>query len=297
MISIDKVFGGAHLNVIKKNNDSIIESNFTNQALMLLDRDATLSPNGNLQELLENWVGCNSTERAQLVDEWKNIKAPKRFQPPIFQAPIIDGARVMIAGSRRYLEPSEERYPIPAMLKFSTAFGSPENNILLPEVSDRWDVDAVLGAVIGRNLFRADIKEARSAIVGYTLIADVTDRLRFDAEAKTNNGLMSKNYRSLSTIGPCVWLPFTQDERVGRITLRINGLESQSFEMDDLLWSAGEIASWWSASKLLPGDIIGLGPAIHRKGSGMIPPNSIKAGDNIEVFCKKIGALKMSVAT
>jgi 2-keto-4-pentenoate hydratase/2-oxohepta-3-ene-1,7-dioic acid hydratase in catechol pathway len=124
----------------------------------------------------------------------------------------------------------------------------------------------------------------------------VTDRARFTEEARTNNGLMAKNHKGLSGIGPCIWLPDARDATPGRATLRLDGRELQSFHLNDLVWTAGEVAAWWSAARLVPGDMIGLGPAILRGGHARIPPVRISGGERIEISCEEVGVLELRIA-
>ena len=212
-------------------------------------------------------------------------------------SPLPDRARVLVLGSRRFPTAPTTDMPLAAMLKFRTAFTEPDSVIALPDSSNRWDVDVVLGAVLGHSVFRANEQEAADAIAGWCLILDVTERDRFEAEAKTNNGLMSKNHRGLSAIGPCIWIPDQEGQAPGPVELRINGETKQRFSLGDLSFSAARAIAHWSASRLGPGDVIGLGPAIWREGSAALPPAPIKAGDRIEAHCAEIGSLGLHVAT
>jgi acylpyruvate hydrolase len=228
-----------------------------------------------------------------------------RYQPQVgasgahvdgcrFVPPIIDRARVLIAGSRRFPVAVPEA-PVVAMLKFKSAFANPRSAIELPDISARWDVDAAVGVVVGKSAFRIGANQTHHHVAGFTLIADVTDRGRFEAEARTNNGLMSKNHRRASALGPIIWIPEQPDHEPGAVELRVNGELKQRFELADLLWRAADVLSAWSAAKLLPGDMLGLGPAILRAGPSEMPPAAIKPGDTIEVTCPQIGALRVSV--
>ena len=210
-------------------------------------------------------------------------------------APLLEGTRVLLAGSRRFPGALGENDPFVAMPKFRSAFADPGAEIALLDVSDRWDVDAVVGVVVGRHAFRVGANEANRFIAGYTLIADVTDRARFEAEAKTNNGLMAKNHRGLSALGPVVWIPDESDHVPGVVELRINGAVKQKFSLSELAWRANEVIAAYSVCPLFPGDIIGLGPAILRKGAQDLPPAPLKRGDAIAIDCAEIGGLRLQV--
>ncbi len=253
---------------------------------------SSVSPEGGLCALLESWNSLDASSRVE-IDEW--ARGGLDIEDAHIVAPLADRARVLMAGSRRFAEPLKDNAPVVAMLKYKSAFADPAATIELPDLADQWDVDAVIGAIVGKSAFRLDAAAATDTIVGFTLIADVTDRARFEEEARTNNGLMAKNHRGVSALGTIVWLPEDPAAQPSRVEMRINGELRQAFSLDDLFWTVGDLASRWSASTLLPGDMIGLGPAILRDGHQKCPPAKIVAGDVIEISCAEIGTLRVTI--
>ena len=248
-------------------------------------------PDGSLAALLSGWSGSDENLRQRHANVSQTFKAERIL------APVVDRAKILIAGARRDPGPPSLDKPITAMLKFKSAFADPDSIAALPDVTESWDVDAVLGVVLGKSAFRASREQAQDCIAGFTLIADVTDRARCDVEARTNNGLLAKNHRGLSSIGPCIWLPDATSADLGPIELLVNGDVKQRFTLADLAWSAADVIATWSAAKLFPGDVIGLGPGILRVGPGAMPPCPIKPGDSIEVRCGEIGSLRLAFAS
>ena len=248
-------------------------------------------PDGSLAALLSDWSGINENHRQ------KHASVSQAFKAERILAPVVDRAKILIAGGRRDPGPPALDKPITAMLKFKSAFADPDSIVALPDMTERWEVDAVLGVVVGKSAFRVSRDEALDCIAGFTLIADVTDRDRCEVEARTNNGLLGKNHRGVSSIGPCIWLPDTTSADPGQIELLVNGDVKQHFTLADLAWSAADVIATWSAAKLFPGDVIGLGPGILRDGPGAMPPCVIKPGDRIEVRCGEIGSLRLAFAS
>ena len=262
--------------------------------LQAFDHVSGVSPDGGFCALLESWNALDASSRVE-IDEWARGGADVENIRTV--APIVDRSRILIAGSRRFAEPLQDNAPVVAMLKFKSAFADPTTEIALPDVSTRWDVDAVIGAIVGKSIFRLDSAAAADAIAGFVIMADVTDRARFEEEARTNNGLMAKNHFGASSIGPVVWLPDDPAVLPGTIEMHVNGELKQSLSLQDLFWTVGDIASRWSASTLSPGDIIGLGPAILREGQTKCPPAALHAGDVVAISCPEIGALRFTVGS
>jgi 2-keto-4-pentenoate hydratase/2-oxohepta-3-ene-1,7-dioic acid hydratase in catechol pathway len=153
----------------------------------------------------------------------------------------------------------------------------------------------VLVAILGRPASRASEASAQRAVVGFTLMAEITDRTMFDEEARTNNSLFSKNRLGLSPFGPCIWIAGPRElAPETEVTLTVNGALRQRFVVGDFAHNVVDAVRAWSRVVLNPGDAVGLGAAIARPSSDnqVDSPVPIAAGDTIEVACAPIGVLR-----
>ena len=216
-------------------------------------------------------------------------------------APVPPDAKIIVMGGRAPLKETggpEAGACIAGHAKFPSALADPGQPLRLPEGGGAFDADGVLGLVIGRRTGRIGAVDAAASVVGYTLLLDVTDRARAEAEAETNNGLMAKNRRGLSPMGPCIWIPeAAPDPEEIVVTLRLNGELRQSFTLADMAFGGGEVIAAWSPSVLRPGDVLGFGAAIVDPGRAteLETPVPIQPGDVIELSAEAIGGLRAEV--
>ena len=218
-----------------------------------------------------------------------------------FRKPIEPGSKVIVAGCRDPVSripagTTGER--ITGFVKFASALADPGAPIRLPESGGVFDADATLGIVIGKRAGRISASEAPAFVAGFTLLVDITNRQKFQEECRTNNNLLAKNYRSLSPLGPCIWIPVDgQIPRTTEVSLKLNGQVHQQFSLEELSYGIGEMVSAWSRLILAPGDVLGMGAAIARPrpGKSFQSPVPIRPGDILEVESEAIGALKVEI--
>jgi 2-keto-4-pentenoate hydratase/2-oxohepta-3-ene-1,7-dioic acid hydratase in catechol pathway len=219
----------------------------------------------------------------------------------VLRKPIESCSKVIIVGHRAPISrnPREtEGMMVSGFLKFASSLADPGAKIRLPRSDGIFDVDAVLGVVIGKRAERISKDKSLSCIAGFTLLVDVTDRKTFEIECGTNNNLMAKNRPNLSAIGPCIRIATNVDlDRIIEVTLRLNGEVRQQFTLGDLVYGVKEMVSAWSRLTLEPGDVLGLGATIARPrpGNTLESPVPIKPGNLIEVESPTIGRLKVEV--
>jgi len=221
--------------------------------------------------------------------------------PPLLKPLDPDGKILLTEGSVALARSNDQR---PAKMvvgfsKFATSLADPEAAIRLGDRAARYDVEAALAAVIGRPANRLSERDAARAIVGFTLLAEVTQRDMFEAEARTNNSLFAKNYAGLSPLGPAIWIGGMADlNPAADVTLSVNGSVRQRFAPGDFAHGVTEAARAWSRVVLAPGDMVALGAAIcrPRPGNEVDSPIPIAPGDRIEVAHPQVGALRARIA-
>ncbi len=258
------------------------------------------APQAPLSQVLSHMTKIGSSGRRKL--EGALDKRSNGTAAPAFVKPIDPLAKIFLTEARVAFSKSNDQE---AALKWVTGFSlfesattNPGATVKLPDPSAPYDIEATLVAVLGQQANRVNGSAASRSIVGYTLMAQITNRTMFDREWKTSNNLFAKNGYELSPIGPAIWvaganelLPATE------ITLTINGQQRQRFTVADFAHSIANATKAWSRCGLETGDMVALGAAICRSQNGneVDSPITIKPGDKIEVACAPIGTLAATI--
>lgn len=161
--------------------------------------------------------------------------------------------------------------------------------LVVPRISSQLDYEVELAFVIGRGGRHIPVSGALDHIAGFTCFQDASVR---DIQLK-HSLAAGKNFLATGGCGP--WI-VTRDEipDPGHLFLktRVNGVELQNGNTDDLIFDVPTIISYISSiTKLAPGDIIATGTP---KGVGFTrkPPIWLKPGDDVEIEVQGIGVLR-----
>lgn len=236
------------------------------------------------------------------IERALDARRPDAAPAPALRAPVAPDAKLLLTEGSLALSRSNDQRPagmVVGFSKFATAFAAPGAAIRLPDPAARYDVEAVLAAVIGRPAARLSASAAARSIVGFTLMAEITHRDIFETEARTNNSLYAKNCPGLSPLGPAIWVAGAAElDPATEISLTHNGTVRQSFTVGDFAHDVTSAVKAWSRVVLEPGDMVALGAAIARPRSGNAVdlPVPIAPGDRIAVACPAIGVLEATIA-
>jgi 2-keto-4-pentenoate hydratase/2-oxohepta-3-ene-1,7-dioic acid hydratase in catechol pathway len=248
---------------------------------------------------LSRLSALGSSGRKKLERALGSAKQP--IASPALAAPIDPLAKILLTEGRVALARSNDQLPAKmdvGFSKFASACAAPGAALRLPDPGARYDVEAVLVAVLGKEAARVSAGEATRSIVGFTLMAEITNRDMFDREWKTSNNLYAKNHRGLTPLGPSIWVASPSElDPATEITLSINGAVKQRFAVSDFAHSIANATKAWSRTVLEPGDMVALGAAISkpRSGNEVDSPVEIKIGDKIDVACAPIGTLNATI--
>ncbi|HKT17396.1 MAG TPA: fumarylacetoacetate hydrolase family protein [Stellaceae bacterium] len=235
-------------------------------------------------------AGRRKLERA-LAGRQNGIASPALLKP------IDPLAKILLTEGRVALSRSNDQLPAKMVVgfsKFQTALADPGAQIRLPDPQAQYDIEAVLAVVLGKPAARVSARDAAGAVIGFTLMAEVTDRTMFEREWRTSNSLFAKNRLGLSPLGPCILIAGLGElDPAADIALAVNGIERQRFAAADFAHGIAQATKAWSRAVLEPGDMVALGAAIARPrpGNEVDSPIPIAAGDRIEVACAPIGVL------
>lgn len=219
--------------------------------------------------------------------------APQRMDVRL-GSPVTRPSKIICLGKNYPEHAREGGFDMPAapllFCKTPNALTGPFDPVLLPRSSDQIDWEVELAVVIGKGGKRIPASRAFDHVAGYTVMNDVSGRRAQFAHSQWFRG---KSFDTFAPLGPAL---VTTDE-IGdvqdlRLTAKVNGRLMQEGNTREMLFKIETIIADVSEDiTLAPGDIISTGtPA----GVGIFrdPPVVLKAGDEVECWVEKIGALR-----
>lgn len=202
--------------------------------------------------------------------------------------PILPTSKIICIGKNyadRAAEMGGELPPEPLIfLKPTTSVIGPNEQIMLPKISERVDHEGELAIVIGS--IAKDVSEENYADViwGYTIANDVTAR---DIQNKDVQWTRAKSFDTFCPLGPWIETEFVPDGQI--LETRVDQEVRQLASVDLLIHKVPKIIQHVSqAMTLLPGDIILTGTP-----AGIGP---IESGQTVEISIEGIGTLSNPVA-
>lgn len=211
----------------------------------------------------------------------------------------VAGVRHFIAVGLNYTDHAiETDTPIPdqpvIFSKAPSCIVGPHDDVQMPPACTTLDWEAEIAVVIGEHAFELPEEDALSAVAGYMICHDVSDR-----DSQINRGgqwIKGKSSPSFGPLGP--WLA-TADEVLDPQTLNlwltVNGVTRQSGSTAKMIFPFGYLISYISKFMALePGDVITTGTP-HGVGLGMKPPVYLKPGDVVELGADGLGRQRQNV--
>jgi acylpyruvate hydrolase len=179
--------------------------------------------------------------------------------------------------------------------KYRRALIGPNDPIVLPDpaISAEVDWEGELAIVIGRSVRLAGDREAAAAIVGFTVVNDVSMR---DWQMRTSQFLAGKTFEGSTPVGPCLVTTDEIGDGLGLdITTELSGVVKQSSNTRELVFSPIDIVVDLSKVMTLdPGDIIATGTP-SGVGRARTPPEFMAAGDTLVTTVAGIGELRNEI--
>jgi 2-keto-4-pentenoate hydratase/2-oxohepta-3-ene-1,7-dioic acid hydratase in catechol pathway len=179
--------------------------------------------------------------------------------------------------------------------KFNTALNYHGGSInVTEEDAQRFDYEAELVIVLGRQARNVSEADAASYIFGYCTGNDFTAR---DLQSRSSQWMLGKSLDGAAPMGP--WL-VTADLADGdnlKIECRVNGEVRQSSNTSDMVFNCAQLISYISKYMTLkPGDIIFTGtPEGVIAGYPKDKQVWLKAGDKITTSIEKLGELEFKL--
>ena len=249
-----------------------------------------------LAELIED--GRGHLERvASLTDTHAGPAVPVdsvRLLNP-FPAP----GKIICIGLNYDEHAKETNLPVTAFPTVFTRFRStlldPDAPIPRSPVSDAYDYEVELVAVIGKAGRYIPLEKALDHVAGYTAANDVSVR---DYQFMTPQFTIGKNFDGTCPVGP-VFVTADELPRGGRglaLTTRLNGKTVQSDTTDNMIFDVATLIHKVSqVMSLEPGDIILTGTP-SGIGHARTPPLYMHEGDVVECEVEGIGVLRNPIS-
>jgi 2,4-diketo-3-deoxy-L-fuconate hydrolase len=214
--------------------------------------------------------------------------------------PCVAGVGKFICVGLNYSDHARESgMPIPTepilFMKATSAITGPDDGILIPRGAVKVDWEVELGVVIGTRAKYIPEEDALSAVAGYCVVNDISERA-FQIEG-TGQWTKGKSADSFGPIGP--WL-VTADEVPDPqnldLWLDVDGHRFQDGNTRTMVFGVAFLVSYISRfMSLQPGDIISTGtpPGV---GLGLKPPVYLRAGQEVRLGVRGLGEQRQTVS-
>ncbi|EHJ00736.1 Ureidoglycolate lyase [Clostridium sp. DL-VIII] len=213
----------------------------------------------------------------------------------IIYAPCVNNPEKILCVGLNYLSHREEcnivtpEFPV-IFSKFNNTLAAHNQLINLPKSAEKFDYEAELVVVIGKEAKNISKEDALSYVFGYTVGNDLTAR---DLQFRTEQWLLGKTCDDFAPIGPYLMTADEVDPNNLDIKCEVNGEIRQSANTKDMIFDCATIVSYISQHLTLkPGDIIFTGtPSGVILGYPEAEQCWLKSGDKVEVSIEKLGTL------
>ncbi len=178
--------------------------------------------------------------------------------------------------------------------RFTQSYVGHGQALVRPRVSEKFDYEGELVAVIGRRARAVPRGRALECVAGYTIFNDGSIR---DYQFKTTQWLVGKNFDRTGACGPEL---VTADELPAgaaglKLQTRLNGQLLQNASTGDMLFDVAALVALCSeVFELQPGDMIVTGTPAG-VGFARKPPLFMQPGDVCEIEIEQLGTLRNPV--
>ena len=248
----------------------------------------------------ETFFGSNGLPRlAEIVQERTASEQLQEFGEERIGAPIARPHQILCIGLNYSDHAAETGAAVPdepiMFTKSPNTLVGPNDDVRIPRGSTKLDYEVELGMVISsRTSYLDAVEQARSAIAGYLVVNDVSERaFQIERGGQWSKG---KSAETFNPAGPWLVTPDEIDDvRDLRMWLDVSGVRRQNGSTSTMIFDPYFIVHYLSQFLVLePGDLINTGtpPGV---GMGMQPPVWLKAGNVIELGIEGLGSQRQTV--
>jgi len=230
--------------------------------------------------------GCERTSARVSLDEL-------RLLPPLSRPRRIICVGLNYADHAAESQFEPPKYPA-LFTRFRESFVGHGTALERPALSEQFDYEGELVAVIGRRGRHIERAQALGHVAGYTIFNDASVR---DYQFKSTQWMVGKNFDRTGACGP--ELVTAEELPAGAAGLalrtRVNGTTVQSASTRDMIFDVPTLVHLCSEIfELAPGDMIVTGTPAG-VGFARKPPLFLHAGDVCEVEIEQLGTLRNPV--
>ena len=248
----------------------------------------------------ETFFGSNGLPRlAEIVQERTAAEQLQEFGGERIGAPITRPHQILCIGLNYSDHAAETGAAVPdepiMFTKSPNTLVGPNDDVRIPQGSTKLDYEVELGMVISsRTSYLDTVEQARSAIAGYLVVNDVSERaFQLERGSQWSKG---KSAETFNPAGPWLVTPDEIDDvRNLRMWLDVSGERRQNGSTSTMIFDPYFIVHYLSQFLVLePGDLINTGtpPGV---GMGMQPQAWLQAGDVIELGIEGLGSQRQTV--
>jgi 2-keto-4-pentenoate hydratase/2-oxohepta-3-ene-1,7-dioic acid hydratase in catechol pathway len=248
----------------------------------------------------ETFFGSNGLPRlAEIVQERTAAEQLQEFGEERIGAPIARPHQILCIGLNYSDHAAETGAAVPdepiMFTKSPNTLVGPNDDVRIPRGSTKLDYEVELGMVISsRTSYLDTVEQARSAIAGYLVVNDVSERaFQLERGSQWSKG---KSAETFNPAGPWLVTPDEIDDVHNlRMWLDVSGERRQNGSTSTMIFDPYFIVHYLSQFLVLePGDLINTGtpPGV---GMGMQPQAWLQAGDVIELGIEGLGSQRQTV--
>ncbi|HEY6664011.1 MAG TPA: fumarylacetoacetate hydrolase family protein [Propionibacteriaceae bacterium] len=248
----------------------------------------------------ETFFGSNGLPRlAEIVQERTAAEQLQEFGGERIGAPITRPHQILCIGLNYSDHAAETGAAVPdepiMFTKSPNTLVGPNDDVRIPRGSTKLDYEVELGMVISsRTSYLDTVEQARSAIAGYLVVNDVSERaFQIERGSQWSKG---KSAETFNPAGPWLVTPDEIDDVHNlRMWLDVSGERRQNGSTSTMIFDPYFIVHYLSQFLVLePGDLINTGtpPGV---GMGMQPQAWLQAGDVIELGIEGLGSQRQTV--
>ena len=248
----------------------------------------------------ETFLGSNGLPRlAEIVQERTAAEQLQEFGEERIGAPIARPHQILCIGLNYSDHAAETGAAVPdepiMFTKSPNTLVGPNDDVRIPRGSTKLDYEVELGMVISsRTSYLDTVEQARSAIAGYLVVNDVSERaFQIERGSQWSKG---KSAETFNPAGPWLVTPDEIDDVHNlRMWLDVSGERRQNGSTSTMIFDPYFIVHYLSQFLVLePGDLINTGtpPGV---GMGMQPQAWLQAGDVIELSIEGLGSQRQTV--
>src|SRR5580698_1418662 len=240
-------------------------------------------------------LGRNGLARIAAIDPQT---LPTVTGQPRFGVPLAHVSKMICVGMNYAEHAAETNAQVPELpvifMKATSAIMGANDDVIIPQGSDKTDWEVELGVVIGETARSVTVENALAHVAGYLVVNDLSERaFQFDHGGQWVKG------KSCDTFGPLgPWLVTTDeitDPQNLHLWLEVNGHRYQNGHTRTMIFNVAKLVSHISRyMTLLPGDVISTGTP-SGVGLGQKPPIYLRPGDVIVLGIDGLGRQRQHV--